>query len=205
MRHHKLLYASLIGILSIGLLSCEEEEDNNPDTPNPVISEFAEDADGWTIDGDASGGSNVKAAYSPFDGLDNSGYIYATDDVAGGVWYFVAPSKYHGNKSAYAGGTISFWLIQESNMDDQFYSKDVILETGDGKQIYHNHEEYPGLDWTSYSIALDETGNWMNGNDEQATMTEIESVISDLAKLWVRGEFQSGPDTGGLDQFQLME
>lgn len=204
MRHHKLLYAALIGILAIGLLSCEEE-DNDPETSNPPTSEFAEDADGWSIEGDASGGSSVDAAYSTFDGLDNSGYIYATDDVAGGVWYFVAPSKYHGDKSAYAGGTISFWLIQESDMDDQFYSKDVILENGDGKQIYYYHEEYPGLDWTSYSIALDETGNWMNGNDEQATMTEIETVISDLAKLWIRGEFQTGPDTGGLDQFQLME
>lgn len=202
MKHHKLLFTSLIVIFSIGLLSCEEE-DSNPETSDTVTSEFAEDAEGWTIEGDASGGSSVDAAYSPFDGLDDSGYIYAEDDVAGGVWYFVAPSKYHGDMSDYAGGKISFWLIQESAMDDQFNSEDVILENGDGEKIYHYHEAYPGLDWTSYTIALDETGNWMNGNDEQATMSEIESVISDLAMLWIRGEYQSGPDIGGLDQFQM--
>ena len=146
----------------------------------------------------------MDAAYSPFDGLDDSGYIYAEDDVTGGVWYFVAPAKYHGDMSAYADGTISFWLIQQSNMDDQFDSKDVILDNGDGEQIYHKHDNYPGLDWTSYTIALNESGNWMNGDDQPASMSEIEAVMSDVVSVWIRGEFQTGSDTGGLDQFQFM-
>tara|TARA_R110000868_G_scaffold408319_2_gene691276 strand:- start:3937 stop:4524 length:588 start_codon:yes stop_codon:yes gene_type:complete len=63
-----------------------------------ITSGFSEDADGWTIVGDAQGGSNIEASYSPFEGLDDSGYIYAEDRVTGGYWYFSAPEKFRGDK-----------------------------------------------------------------------------------------------------------
>ncbi len=36
-------------------------------------------------------------------------------------------------------------------------------------------------------------------------MSEIEALLSDVSGVWIRGEYQTGPDTGGLDRFQLME
>ncbi len=90
-------------------------------------------------------------------------------------------------------------------MDDQFNSKDVIIESDNGNQIYYYHDEYPGRDWTFYSISLDTAGTWLISNDHPASMSEIEAVLSAISVFWIRGEYQTGPDTGGLDHSRLME
>jgi hypothetical protein len=195
------LYYVLLILGLLAFVSCEEEEDTLTEGVNS--SEFYNDADGWTIEGDAEGGSSIDAAYSPFNGLDNSGHIYAEDDVTGGVWYFVAPGKYLGNKTSFLGGSISLWLIQESAMDDQFYSKDVILEGSNGSELYYEFDSYPSTNWTYYEISLDTTSVWLNQNEDTASMADFETVLNNLQKLWIRGEYQTGEDTGGLDKFQL--
>lgn len=196
----------LLGVFVISVITfsaCEEEEEQKEEGPDS--SEFFEDADGWTIAGDAQGGSNLEASYSPFEGLDNSGYIYADDDVAGGVWYFVAPDKFLGDQSEFIGGKLSFYLIQKSALSDQFKSKDVIIEGGNDQEIYYDHASYPDTTWTHYEIHLDSTAGWMNSSDTEASASEIQSVLSDVQRLWIRGEFETGPDTGGLDKFQFIE
>ncbi|WP_394351669.1 laminin B domain-containing protein [Lunatibacter salilacus] len=167
-----------------------------------ISSGFSADADGWTIVGDAQGGSNIVASYSPFEGLDDSGYIYAEDRVTGGVWCFSAPEKFRGNKSEYYGGTMSFWLIQKSNMRNQFKAKDIIIRNGT-KEIYLYHSEYSGLTWTKFEVEISEAGVWLIGNDRVATKIEIEEVLANITAFRIRGEFEYGPDTGGLDKFEL--
>ncbi|GAA0878114.1 hypothetical protein GCM10009119_10820 [Algoriphagus jejuensis] len=168
-----------------------------------VSSDFAVDADGWKIIGDGQGGSNLFASYSPFKGLDDSGYIYAKDYVTGGVWYFLAPDKYSGDKSGFYGGEISFWLIQKSNMNNQFKSKDIILK-GNGLEIFYYHDSFPGLDWTSYSVKLDESAAWYIETNKLASKDQIKSVLANITSVMIRGEFQTGADTGGLDQFEFL-
>ena len=181
---------------------CNNEDDN----VEPVVEAgFENDADGWTITGDAQGGSNLEASYSPFEGLDNSGYIFAEDNVTGGVWYFSAPQKLLGDLSAYSGGTMSYWLIQESALDDQFDDRDVILENEDNR-IYYQYEEatsFPDTTWTGYTLRMDASDRWFNDDDEPASNEEINAVLSNVTNLYIRGEFQDGSDTGGLDQFVL--
>lgn len=201
LKMNKLYYVLLIFGLT-AFVSCEEDESQSEGQNS---SEFYDDVDGWTIAGDASGGSNIEAAYSPFEGLDNSGYIYAEDDVAGGVWYFVAPEKYLGDKSSFVGGSLSFWLIQESAMDDQFDSKDIILEGPNDSELYLEFDSYPDTTWTYYEISLDTSDLWLNQNEDTASMADLETVLSDLQQLWIRGEYQAGEDTGGLDNFQMTE
>ncbi len=197
---NSLLKITLLAMLPLAIVGCSEEE--NEPVADVIPSAFDNDADGWTIVGDAQGGSNLEASYSPFKGLDDSGYIYADDDVAGGVWYFSAPSKYLGNRSAFLGGELSFWLIQDSRMNNQFEARDVVIG-GNGTEISLRFESFPALTWTKYSIKLDASEGWLNESDQAATSAELTAVLGNMTSLLIRGEYQTGPDTGGLDQFEM--
>ncbi|NNF21374.1 MAG: hypothetical protein HKN67_05500 [Saprospiraceae bacterium] len=195
----------MVGFALICTSCCEifDSCDDDDQDPEIEISGFENDVDGWTITGDAQGGSNIEASYSPFNGLDNTGYIFAEDDVTGGVWYFSAPDKFLGDQSSLFGGDMSFWLIQDSAMSSQFESKDIILQ-GDGKEIYYLFDSYPGLAWTKYRVKVSSSSNWFNLSNQQATDSEIQSILSNITGLFIRGEYESGPDTGGLDQFEYL-
>ncbi|MEM9981893.1 MAG: laminin B domain-containing protein [Bacteroidota bacterium] len=184
---------------------CNNDDDDNVE-PEPVVeASFENDADGWTITGDAQGGSNLEASYSPFEGLDNSGYIFADDDVAGGTWYFSAPQKLLGDLSTYAEGTMSYWMIQESARNNQFESRDVIVENNDNVIYYkyENVESFPDTTWTEYTLRINASDRWFNDENEPASNEEINAVLSNVTNLYIRGEFETGADTGGLDQFVL--
>lgn len=188
----------LIGALFTSV-SCEKEK--NPDE-SPVINEdaFSKDASGWKIVGDAQGGY-IEPTYFP-DGGVSGGYIFAKDDVAGGVWYFAAPASYRGNKSKYYGAKLSYSLFQDSKMSNQFESKDIIFKS-DGKEIYYLYEskkDYPSKEWTPYSIAIDaRSGRWFTETDEVASEAYMKEVLAKVTDFWIRGEFESGADEGGLD------
>lgn len=168
-------------------------------------SDFGDDNDGWTIVGDGKGGSNIEAGYSPFKGIGDSGHIFAKDDVTGGVWYFSAPAQYLGDKSHLYNGNLHYWAIQKSKLSRQFDSKDVILKTDD-RSIYYKYSDYPSDTWTEYKIPLRATNNWYNGkSDEPVTEQEFKHVLNNLTALHIRGEFETGADTGGLDEFEMVE
>ena len=123
-------------------ISCKKDQ-NQEETP--VINEdaFSKDASGWKIVGDAQRGY-IEPAYFP-DGGVTVGYIFAKDDVAGGVWYFAAPANYRGNKAKYYGAKLSYSLFQNSRMSNQFENKDIIFKS-EGKEIYYQYEskkDYP--------------------------------------------------------------
>ena len=62
-----------------------------------------------------------------------------------------------------------------------------------------------GLLWVlseRYSVALDSSADWFVGNTA-AVQTEIATVLGSLTRLRIRGEYISGPDTGGLDNVSL--
>lgn len=169
-----------------------------------VADSFSQDAAGWTIVGDAQGGY-VVASYSE-DGGVADGYIYAKDDVLGGVWYFNAPAEYLGDKSNYYGATMRFSLFQKSAMARQFESTDIIIESGD-KRISYQLPHYPEEEWGDYAIVIDEESVWLNGNynsNDKATKSDIEAVLANITGLRIRGEYETGPDTGGMDNFEIV-
>lgn len=177
--------------------------------PNePLVQDnFAEDEAGWTIIGDAQGGY-VAASYSPDGGVTN-GYIYADDDVTGGVWYFKAPDTYVGNKLEYYGATLSFSQFQDSNMSDQFQAADIVFSNGEQKITYvHGEDNYPSAEWTDYSIPISAESNWIKGDYDSgifATEAEIKAVLTNVTEFIIRGEFEIGPDNGGLDNVIIEE
>lgn len=204
-----IIYLFIVSLLTIGC-SSDDDETITPDPPNGEAliedSLFEDDAEGWTIVGDAQGGY-IEASYSP-DGGVIEGYIYADDDVAGGVWYFSAPQSYLGDKNEYYGATLNYSLFQNSNMSDQFESEDIIFKSND-KQIFYLISEYPTSDWTPYSIEIANNGQWYYGSFEGersiATEAQIKDVLSNVTEFWIRGEFESGSDDGGLDKVEILD
>jgi hypothetical protein len=57
-----------------------------------------------------------------------------------------------------------------------------------------------GAQWTSYSVPLSASG-WKRDSltGAAATADDFTKVLGDLTALWIRGEFNTGPDTGFLD------
>lgn len=169
------------------------------ESPGNVLSIFDKGIDGWRVTGDVQGGSSypdwVETGGNP------GGHVKAVDDVQGGVWYWVAPANFRGDKSGFYGGTVTYDIYQ-SNRNSQFSSDDIKLSGGGIDLVYDfgGEETHPRTDWTAYSVTLDESDDWVvDDTEEQATAAEIQTVLADVTRLHIRGEYVSGSDTGFLD------
>ncbi|MEF8776366.1 MAG: laminin B domain-containing protein [Haloarculaceae archaeon] len=170
--------------------------------PETVTSTFDDDTEGWTVVGDVEGGQ-TEPDHVP-EGGSAGGYLEATDDVAGGVWYWNASTAYLGDRSAYAGGTLTFDLRQSAT-DSQFDATDVILASGDTSLGYDfgNASTHPGTDWTRYEVDLSADGWRTLDTGDAATEDVFERVLSALDELRIRGEYREGGDTDGIDEVEL--
>ena len=164
-----------------------------------TTSTFDTDDEGWTITGDAQG-SSVVATYHATGG-NPGGYISATDNVQGGVWYFKAPEAFHGNFTAGYNTNLTFDLKQ-SSLNSQFDSVDVYLRGG-GLELTFDTPNNPGTEWTSYSLNLSETGGWLIGG-AAPTQTQMLQVLGNVTDLQIRGEFVTGADIGSLDNVTMV-
>lgn len=176
--------------------------------PNVIVEDlFKKGNSGWTVIGDAEPGY-VDPSFSKKGGV-KGGYIYAKDEAKGGVWFFSSSDNYKGDKSEFYDKTLTFHLFQESKMTRQFSSTDVIFRNDD-QQVYYLFDEYPGKEWTLYSIKINDLDNWYVGefskNEEErikATEEDIKDVLSNVTEFLIRGEYETGPDTGGLTRVQI--
>lgn len=199
----------VIMALAFGLVlftGCSSDDEKPPESNEPIVkSLFEESAEGWKIVGDAQGGY-VEPTYFPDGGM-IGGYIYADDDVAGGVWFFAAPESYIGDKLEYYGATLNFSLFQDSYMSNQFEFDDIVFRNGELQITYvHGSANYPTKEWTSYAIPIKAGNGWLLGDydsDVMATETDMKEVLSNVTEFWIRGEFESGPDAGGLDKVEI--
>lgn len=163
-----------------------------------VMSTFDTDADGWTLFNDASQLEWIDTGGNP------GGYLTATDNVSGDVWYWNAPSKYLGNQAGAFGMTLS-WDARQSSTTSQFSSNDLVLVATDGTNLTlaSDPSRRPGTEWTSISVVFDSSEDWFI-DGAAATDSDIQMVLSDLAALRIRGEFRTGADTGDLDNVLLV-
>ncbi len=168
-----------------------------------IVSTFDDGDEGWLIFGDAQGGS-VTPDWSASDG-NPGGHISAVDNVAGGVWYFLAPEKFLGDRTSSYDQTLSFDLAQTiSGSPNPFSSSDIVL-VGSGVTITYSLPQHPAYgEWTSYAVELNEAAGWtIGGTGQAATQADILAALGNLTALRIRGEYQSGPDTGSLDNVIL--
>jgi hypothetical protein len=158
-----------------------------------VISAFDSDSEGWWANGDVHGMAWSSTVGNP------PGSFHAVDDATGDIWYFIAPSKFLGNKSSYYGQTLSYDINISARDGSDWGSPDILL-TGNGLTLaWYDAFPVPGQ-WSSYTVSLTETGGWLNlANSLPATQSEMLSVLSDIGSLWIRGEYLTGGDNAYLD------
>lgn len=178
------------GLLDVALT---EGHVNVPNSIGPrIISPFSTDYDGWSFTGGLSEFEHV-----PPTSTEINGYLSASDGGSD-TWYWLAPEAYLGDKTAYLGGRLSFDLRQSATSNQ--YDSDNVILVGGGLTLVLDIAA-PGTDWTSYSAFLDSRSDWRVGSNDGplATESQILRVLGDLQSLRIRGEYQIGADTGGLD------
>jgi len=163
-----------------------------------VVSTFDINDEGWTITGDAQGSSVLPTYHAT--GGNPGGYISATDNVQGGVWYFKAADAFHGDRNASYNAHLAFDLRQ-SSLNSQFNAVDIYLR-GAEMELTYDTPNNPGTTWTAYSILLTETAGWKLGA-VAPTQVQMLQVLANVTDLQIRGEFVTGADTGSLDNAQF--
>jgi len=189
------------------------------DDPIPVESTFEKTTEGWQVAGDAQGNSAFPNHHT--ERGTPAPCLEAVDDTVGGVWYWVGPTEYTGNKAAYYDGTLSVSLRQ-SSLNSQFADVDVaVLSEADGALIYDfgATESHPRTEFTEYEIPVTTGDAWRHVPDattlgaartqstydaaDDADEAAFEAVLSDVTALYLRGEYVDGSDTGWLDSVSL--
>ncbi|MEO7317725.1 MAG: laminin B domain-containing protein [Chthoniobacteraceae bacterium] len=166
-----------------------------------VASTFDTGSDGWTAIGDVSAPVLWSAT-----GGNPAGHIEVSDAVTGGVTYFVAPTKFLGSHSDSYGTLLTFDLRQSyPGGTSQFNDADIILTGGGFTLVFDTSVNPPNNSWASYSVLLTETAGWRLStlNGSVPTEQQMKAVLSNLTSLRIRAEFQSGADTGSLDNVVL--
>ena len=180
----------LIGFLA--LLSA------HPTSAAPLaVSTFDTGTDGWTIFSAGTGPVFEPAVGNP------PGDIVGTDIALGQVWYFNAPASFLGNKSA---ASVLTFDMSQSATTTQFNSSDVVL-IGGGLTLAFDTVPSPAAfpNFTHYEVPLGSATGWhidtLGGTG--ASKEQLDTVLSGLTALRIRGEFVSGADQGRLDNVVL--
>ena len=173
----------------------------------PIVEETFEAGDtGWLVMGDAQGDSDKPTHES--EGGNPGAHMMAVDDAVGGIWYWAAPEEFLQQlTSAWdTRGSLRTKLcfdLKQNIQTNPFEAKDIILSNGE-TEVHISLAQPPGLEWTSYRVPLDPSAGWLNSATKApVTEEEMHSVLNQLNKLWIRGEFQTGPDTGGIDNIAI--
>ncbi len=134
------------------------------------------------------------------------GYIRVTDAHVGGLWYFKTAPKFSGNKCDAYGKYIRYDIFISHVSDTaQFASaKDVRLVGANGLKFYYDYPVLPNLNWKHYDILLKEDAGWkIDGTGQPPTLAQFQSVLGNLLEILILGEYKTGFDYGGLDNFIL--
>lgn len=155
-------------------------------------STFDTDTDGWSA-------TPRQIRY------DTNGFVWVREPSGDGdSTFFLAPSKYLGNKSGAYGGSLQFSM--RDNRQGNFGNTTVILESRD--RLTRHHAPYPTATWQDYDVPL-LTNAWRTGSDPASrppTEAELISILSDLTALRIRGEYSNSAnnETNELDNVRLL-
>ena len=110
---------------------------------------------------------------------------------------------------------ISSSILKTDAVSNPFDSFDIVLESADSI-LGFDATPNPSVDtWTSYKVRLDESAGWkVTPEVSEAefasfstlpapTAAQMKAVLGSLTGLLIRGEFQTGADTGALDNVKF--
>jgi hypothetical protein len=156
-----------------------------------IVSAFNASAEGW-IAVDPTG---VYTASWQSTGGNPGGFLLGSETTAlGGTGYFVAPSNWLGNLSAYAGGTLSYDL-QVIRGTSYFSDVDVIISNGANSASWTSLINPVGDGWVTFQVQLNQA-NFTGGT--------LASILSNVTEIQIRGEFIDGAEEEGLDNVKLL-
>ncbi|MCX6250951.1 MAG: T9SS type A sorting domain-containing protein [Bacteroidetes bacterium] len=164
-----------------------------------VYSDFLSDNEGWVIAG-------TQGDYQPdynLTGGNPGGYISGSNALDAGLWVFVAPSKFLGDKSGAYNHSLSFDLLLDIS-DPQFDDADVTL-IGSGFQLVCDLPHDSISTWQSFLIILNENAGWHISTLSGAAPSHdlMINVLSNLSHLEIRGKFSNGTGSGSIDNVYL--
>jgi hypothetical protein len=171
-----------------------------------AVSTFDSDADGWTVIDRHTithlyVGTRTPVYHST--GGNPGGYIQSQDALAD--WYWRAPAKFLGNKSAAFGGTLTFDIIADYDISFTNVIYTLMMEGG-GTTLRGDFVVYALEDaWLHWSIPLSVHTNWLDfATGLPATTNQMLTVLSNLAVLDINGEYGDGRDVGSIDNITML-
>jgi hypothetical protein len=163
-----------------------------------VSSTFYSDSEGWSVEG-----TEGKISH---DG--SNGKIFVKDGGAN-AWYFVAPEKFLGEKSAAYNGKLTFNLGHYYfNSDDKKpieADADIILESlCDWTLTTKVYKEYEMSHM--YSVTLNEDSGWTDSRTSNPPdLMDFLGMLSNLKSIKIRGGYFVKEETTNLGDVQLLE
>ena len=179
-----------------------------------VSSTFDTDSESWTLAGDGLG-----LTYWPTNG-NPGGFISATDQNVGALWFFVAPAKFHGDQSGTFGLGLCFDLKQfgSGSTDDTTFPANIdVFLIGGGLTLAYVGLPVPNTDpsappgsatpFTQYLVTLSGSdAGWqklVGPALTDASDTDMQTVLANVTDLQIKGEFRHDVDQGSLDNVIL--
>lgn len=157
-----------------------------------LVSTFDAGAEGWAA---IDEGTHDYTSIWQATGGNPGGYLQGNEPAAyGGDGYFNAPASWLGNWSAYAGGTISY-DIKVISGSSVFFDPDVIISNGSNSVSWATTVSpyNPSRNWVHYEVALTTANFGAN----------LASVLSNVTRLQIRGEWINGTEQEGFDNVML--
>ncbi|MBP6964503.1 MAG: metallophosphoesterase [Armatimonadetes bacterium] len=158
-----------------------------------VTSKFASGLDGWTKIGDADSTLVRKSD------ADGSGYLLYTDGASGTADYFVAPSKFRGNLSAYDAITFDCRSFSGDDPDPthiRLYSGSQYYQWANTERVTDNGQ------WEQLTASLRDADLWTAGGGATEAFA---SFITHITAVHLCADVCSGTEKMGLDNFSLAE
>jgi hypothetical protein len=125
----------------------------------------------------------------------SSGYLLGVEtNPQGGDGYFIAPSNWLGNWSAYAGGTISYDInVIQGTSTNWFSDPDVRILSGATEVTWTSNINPVGHDWVTIQVALTPANFGPN----------LATVLSNVTAFKIRGELINYEEKEGFDNVRL--
>ena len=162
---------------------------------------FTKDAEGWTMF-DTKGAATQAVEHHP------SGYLHGKDLIEGSDYYFSAPQSLLDRIHA---------ATTEASISFDFYTtatdngiKDFLVLESPKMTIVLPAGKPPIREWKPFAYRFNPSAGWKVGSigkigKKLATEVEIQQVLSTVTKLYIRGEWKSGPDAARLDNVVITE
>ena len=162
-----------------------------------VAHDFESSGQGWRVSGDTG---QFQPEFHTAGG-DPGGYISHVDEALGETWYFLAPEDVLRALPAAEDGTLTYSLKQSAEVPG--IQDDDIIIVGPAGRLSFRFASPPGTQWTSFAVKFTAGPGWRWNWNTPATQAQIRSVLANPTSLEIRGEYQTGPDEGGLDHVVL--